>query len=187
MRGRSPGGVFQNPRRKQINVSVGGPPCLPILLYAAQKLSCRNVTQSERACCLIYAVLSCQVRGFSPQSLRDHLARAPGRGLSSGCASGSGGAATPTILPGFAKLWFQLCKPMGKVTPWIAPLDRFRGQTMLLRSYFGQTILPARLLTGLAATKNQALAQSSSGKGMIPTRQNYDSSHTLARLAGMIV
>jgi hypothetical protein len=80
MRGRSPGGVFQNPRRKQINVSVGGPPCPPILLYAAQKLSCRNVTQSERACCLIYAVLSCQVRGFSPQSLRDlsaPLMRAP--------------------------------------------------------------------------------------------------------------
>ena len=66
--------------------------------------------------------------------------------------------------------------------PWIAPLDRFRGQTMLLRSYFGQTILPARLLTGLVATKNQALAPSSSGKGMLPTRQNYDSSHTFTRL-----
>src|ERR1035441_10310627 len=58
---------------------------------------------------------------------------------------------------------------------------------MLLRSYFGQTILPARLLTGLVATKNQALAPSSSGKGMLPTRQNYDSSHTsFARLAAII-
>src|ERR1035441_10474025 len=57
---------------------------------------------------------------------------------------------------------------------------------MLLRSYFGQTILPARPLTGLVATKNQALAPSSSGKGMLPTRQNYDSSHTFARLAAMI-
>jgi hypothetical protein len=66
--------------------------------------------------------------------------------------------------------------------PWIAPLDRFRGQTMLLRSYFGQTILPARLLTGLVATKNQALAPSSSGKGMLPKRQDYDSSHTFTVL-----
>jgi hypothetical protein len=57
---------------------------------------------------------------------------------------------------------------------------------MLLRSYFGQTILPARLLTELVATKNQALAPSYGGKGMIPTRQNYDSSHTLTALRGNI-
>jgi len=33
-----------------------------------------------------------------------------------GCGSDSFGAETPAVLPGFAKLWFQLCKPMGEVT-----------------------------------------------------------------------
>jgi hypothetical protein len=58
---------------------------------------------------------------------------------------------------------------------------------MLPRANFGQIILPALLLVDVAVTKNQALAAPSTGKGMVPTRQNYDSSHTLARLAGMIV
>jgi hypothetical protein len=43
---------------------------------------------------------------------------------------------------------------------------------------FGKNILPAPLLTVAAATGNQALAAPRPGKGMVPMRQGFDSSHT---------
>jgi len=42
------------------------------------------------------------------------------------------------------------------------------------------------MLTEIGITGNQALAIPSSGKRMVPARQNYDSSHTFARLAVMV-
>jgi hypothetical protein len=65
----------------------------------------------------------------------------------------------------------------------LCPLFRFLGQTMLPPIDFGKTILPAPLLTVAAATRNQALAAPRTGKGMVPMRQRFDSSHTFAREA----
>jgi hypothetical protein len=59
----------------------------------------------------------------------------------------------------------------------------FRGQTIRPRANFGQIILPGLLLAIAAATRNQAFAAPPAGKGMVPARKNYDSSHTFTRLA----
>lgn len=40
------------------------------------------------------------------------------------------GVETPAILPGFAKLWFQLCKPIGKVTTAVARIWVQGGKVM---------------------------------------------------------
>jgi hypothetical protein len=54
----------------------------------------------------------------------------PKKSNGAGYASGSGGAETPAILPEFAKVWFQLCKPMGEVTLPFVQTAQTNGKVM---------------------------------------------------------